>query len=712
MKPRAKHLVHLTLKWLKRSAIAGSICALIISIAFTICWRVFPLQTNKLDDWPASPRVTDRHGQTMLQLVSSDDQWRVPVTINEISPWLKKATIAVEDQRFHHHHGVDLIAIARAAKQNLTHGRVISGASTLSMQVCRMANPKSRTLASKVVEAFRALQLEQRYTKEQILNLYLNIAPYGGNVRGVETASQVYFNKHARHLSLPEAALLAGLPQSPERFRPDRFPDAASKRRAHVLARMVDLKMISQVQADDASSTPIDIAPLRPQRLASTPHAKHAQHAAWLAMRQQHENVNSNHITTRANTSSSTLQTNSSNTIRTTINLHDQQSTFTLAQNHMQHLPAESNVAVVVIDIPTGEIRTMIGSANTNHPVHGQVNGAIAKRSPGSALKPFVFAAAFESKRLNEESMLYDGPIERAGWSPKNFDGTFAGRVTVTHALQKSLNVPAIVTAEAIGVQRCAGLMSAAGIGLPDNATARGGLAIVTGAIETNLLSLTNAYATLGRGGAFKPASLLPNRTTQPRRVMSPDTCSMLDDILSSWSRRPKGMEQLLLEDLPWFMWKTGTSAGRRDAWAVGHNGKIAIGVWVGRFEGSGDFQYVGSAAAEPLLAQLFALPRWRTNAPPRKRATWIVTNPLPKPIEEQPTLRITSPRTGSKLIAIQGQAIVYLKANQQKDVQWFLNDTLLDMKALPRLAMLPGTHTIRCVKADGQIATSRIEVR
>jgi penicillin-binding protein 1C len=678
-----KRLLSIAFRWLRRGLRAGAIVFIFVLVAFLVAWIAFPFPADRLDRWPSSPRVLDRHGEPMLQLVGVDDQWRMPVALDEVSPWLIEATLAVEDARFRSHVGVDPMAVLRAAAQNLGGGRVVSGASTLSMQVCRMMDDRPRTWRAKITEAFRALQLEHELSKDRILEVYLNIAPYGGNIRGVEAASRLYFHKRAKDLSLAEAALIAGLPQSPSRLRPDRHPDRAKARQAVVLGRMVECAIITEQQADGALNQKLTIAgeSLALRQPAGSP-------AGWLAVRRRAMGG------------------------RTTIDLTLQREVDRLSREHLSPLPAGTDAAVVVIDITTGDLLAMIGTAGGDEPGRSQVNAAIARRSPGSALKPFIYAAGFESRRLNEDSILFDGPIERGGWSPMNFDRTFAGEVTVAQALRRSLNVPAILVAEGVGLRRCVGVVEAAGVTLPDDAAARGGLAVATGAVEVTLLDLANAYATLGRGGVRQSVRLFADEPAASTRALSPRTCGMLDDILGSPRRRPRGMESLDGSDVPWFMWKTGTSSGRRDAWALGHNGKVAIGVWIGRNSGSGDAALVGGETAEPLLARLFDLPAWRvTNAPPATRS-WPVTQPLPRPIEQSEQLRINSPAKGSRFIAVGGSAVIRPACNRAGPMLWFLNGRLLDERERERLLLSPGGYELRCVEPDGLWAKTEFEVK
>lgn len=657
-------------KWLLRSAVAALALVLSSIAALEVMLRVIPFSESQLADQSCSRLVTDRTGQPLSQRVGDDDHWRYPVALRDVSPWIIQATIASEDKRFRSHGGVDWLAVVRAAGQNISAGRTESGASTLTMQVCRMMDDRPRTWRAKMVEAFRALQLERRLDKDRILETYLNMAPYGGNIRGVEAAARRYFGKSAADVSLTEAALLAGLPQAPTRLRPDRHPDAANIRRATVLQRMADLEMISAAQHKSAAAESINLATVR-----WTPTARHA---AQLALTRRPAGG------------------------RTTVDPALQAEIERLVLDHAGTLPPRTQIAVVIIDIASAEILSLVGSVDFDAPVDGQVNGAIARRSPGSALKPFVYAAAFEDRRLSPESILHDVPVNIAGWSPRNFDRSFTGEISAADALRQSLNIPAVLVAQEIGLARVVGLTESAGVNLSNDTQARAGLGVVVGAAEVTLLDLTNGYATLGRGGIRMMPRLFLNEPSESVRVLDANVCAALDDILSTPHRRPKGMEALAPADVPWFMWKTGTSALRRDAWAIGHNRGFAVGVWVGRFAGAGSPSLVGAEAAEPLLADIFNLKSLRTDHAPAPAEPWPVHRPIQPPPERQPAIGILTPDAGAIFIAVNDHAVVHLQANRARGITWFLNDRFMGRDELATIDAPTGAHVLRCVDLSG----------
>ena len=660
---------------LKTAALFG----VVLAIALGLAWHLCPFPVERLGQWSTSPAVLDAKGRPMLSIVAPDEQWRLPICLAEVSPWLMQATIAVEDERFYRHRGVDLLAIVRAVGQNAVAGRIVSGASTLDMQVCRMMDNRPRTCGAKLIEAFRAVQLNRLMSKEQILEMYLNVAPYGGNLRGVEAASLRYFNKRAKDLSLAEAALLAGLPQSPSRYRPDRNLDAALRRQRVVLHRMFQNGLIGEPRLADALACPVEVC--------VSPRLPRATHAGFLALKRRPAGG------------------------RTTIDLDIQGALERLASEHTGTLPDGTELAVVVIDVAESAIVAMLGSGDPEDPVDGQVNGALAKRSPGSALKPFLYATAFEMERLNGESIVYDVPIARGAWTPANFDRTHTEQISAAEALRRSLNVPAILVAEGIGLARCCGTLEAVGIHLPADAHKRGGLALAVGGIEVSLLDLTNAYATLARHGVRRRPRLFMDESSEAASVLKSQVCASINDILSSRQRPPSTLSEGSGDRVPWFMWKTGTSSGRRDAWAVGHNHRYAVGVWAGRFRGTGRLEYVGAQAAEPLLCRLFELPDLRLDTDPPRPEVIKVCKPLSLPRELAEDLRITTPGRDEMFIA-QGQtAVVHASANRDDGNRWFLNGKLIGAGKAQRLTLKPGAYELRCVNPQGSSSTVRFTV-
>jgi penicillin-binding protein 1C len=397
---------------------------------------------------------------------------------------------------------------------------------------------------------------------------------------------------------------------------------------------------------------------------------------------------------------------------KTYIDLDIQQQIEKISNKHLDTLPQQTELAVAVIDIERSCLTALIGSGDPSDPVDGQVNGAFARRSPGSALKPFIYAAAFEAQRLSPDSIVYDVPIQLAGWSPHNFDRTYSGPVTARYALRQSLNTPALWIANCLGMGRCCHTLESLGIRLPDDTTSRIGLSIAVGGSETSLFELTNAYAALGRSGVYRDCRLFPDDPSTPTTVFDSNICAAINDILSSKNTAPQGMDDIAPQDVGHFIWKTGTSSGRRDAWAIGHNGRYAIGVWVGRFRGTGRIEYVGAIAAEPLLAKLFSLPKIRNNTAPATPETIVVKNPLPRPYRKQEKLHILSPENGDVFVALNGSVAIKPQTNQTGNFKGLLNGNLVSNDKINSLNVTPGNYTLHCIKSTGQFSKVAFSVQ
>lgn len=577
--PRATRLGRLL-----RGAALVSVLALVLAAGLWMhLQRRHPFPLEALDLAVSGHVTLAADGREVLRHVAGDEQWRRPVPLAEMGRWLPLATIAVEDARFRRHRGVDPRAVLRAAWRNLRAGRVREGASTLTMQLVDLTLHPPRTLRGKVWEAWRAVQLELLLGKDEILERYLNLAPYGGNVTGASMGALAWFGRPPGELCLEEAALLAGLPQGPSRLRPDRHPERARLRRRAVLDAMLRGGAITREQHVRADGAPL---PTRMWPAGSVDGGSSTFHAASAALGRAPAGA------------------------RLALRPHLQDHAWRVVQRHRRHFPPDTDMAVLAVDVASGEIVVHVGSADPADPIDGQVDGTRAWRSPGSALKPFVYAAALELGLVHERSLLEDTPLDLAGWAPENFDPGFEGPVPLDEALRRSLNLPALRLARQVGLARCVGVMEAAGVRLPGDAAARSGLALVTGGTRVRLVDLVNAYATLARGGLHRPVHAAPNRdpAADPlTRVLSQETCATLERILGSDARAPLLRSGASHCEGVRFMWKTGTSSGHRDAWAVGHDRELAIGVWVGRFSGEGHPSFTGARAAEPILADLMA---------------------------------------------------------------------------------------------------------
>jgi penicillin-binding protein 1C len=537
----------------------------------------FPFPWEKLQRPPAVV-VTDRSGEPLRFFLPADQRWRLPVRLAELPPEVKRALVASEDQRFYSHPGVDPLAVARAVFSNLRRRHRVSGASTISMQVARMADPGRRTYGAKVREAFRALQIERRFSKDQILEMYLNLTPYGGNVEGIGAASWFYFGKGPDQLSLGEIALLTALPRSPVRYDPTTRPGPARAARDRVLGQLASRGVFSRKELDTARRQPLPKARRKPPFAA--PHFTEMVKA----------------------------QLPGEARIRTTLDRSVQAIAEAQVARRIRELRDQgiSNAAVVVIDNQTRGVRALVGSAGFRDTYfQGQVNGAVARRSPGSTLKPFLYAMAMDQGRLVPDSYILDVPTDYAGYVAENYDERYRGRVTVREALITSLNACAIRLLAEVGLADFHHLLLKGGLSSLDRPTARYGLPLVLGSGEVRLLDLVNLYATLAEGGRHRPVRVVEmegHKEPEAAVLFSPEAARAVTEILTD-VRRPDLPEAWeLTRDVPGVAWKTGTSYGHRDAWAIGFSARYTVGVWVGNFDGKPRKGISGSQHAGPLL--------------------------------------------------------------------------------------------------------------
>jgi len=539
-----------------------------------------PFPVEKLSP-PPSTLILDRNGEILRVFLSEDEMWRMDVGAEKISPSLKKAVLTYEDKYFRWHFGVNPIAILRSMIVNLKAGRIVQGASTISMQVARMMEPKQRTIPHKLIEIFRAMQLELRFSKNEILTCYFNMAPYGGNILGVGAACHLYFNKSPEKISLGEAALLAAIPNSPNALRPDINPEAAAIARNKVLKRLFDSGRISSSELDEALSEPL------PNHRFDLPFQIPHLAAKLVEL----------HPRTKQFT--------------TTIDAHIQH----LAENTLSTFLTPwrsrdiSNGAILIIENKSRDVLAMVGSYDFwDEGNNGQVNGALSPRSPGSALKPFVYALGMEVGLITPKSLLYDVPVEYRNYRPVNYDETFNGVVSAEEALIRSLNVPAVNLSAQLGENGIHAFLNQAGITTLPRPSDYYGLSLILGGCEVTLLELTNLYAGLANGGMFAPYRLLKNEAPfESKPLLSEGVCFILSEMLSQLRRPDLPASWEFSVDLPKIAWKTGTSYGHRDAWSIGYTPTYTVGVWVGNFNGRGAPELVGAEVAAPILFSLFS---------------------------------------------------------------------------------------------------------
>ncbi|MGF9695004.1 penicillin-binding protein 1C [Rhizobium sp. 0TCS1.26] len=523
----------------------------------------------------ASREVLDADGQLLRAFATPDGLWRLKTEAGDVDPGFVRMLIAYEDRRFFEHGGIDAYALGRAAWQLITHGRIVSGASTLSMQVARLIEPRDgRSLMAKLRQMARAVQIERRLSKAEILDLYLTHAPYGGNLEGVRSASLAYFGKEPRRLSVAEAALLVALPQSPEARRPDRFPEAAKASRQRVLGRDAVAALVGEGEAERAMLVAI---PGQRRQLPAL-----AAHLAEAALRK--DPAGRSH--------------------RTTLKRSVQERLEAVASAATQRLPPKVSLAMLMADSSTGEIIAEVGSADYfDAGRSGWIDMTRTVRSPGSTLKPFIYGLAFEEGMVAQETIIEDRPSDFSGYRPHNFDMSYQGDVSIRQALQLSLNVPAVRLLDAVGPSRLMMRFRRADVRpiLPPGEAP--GLAIGLGGVGMTLKDLVQLYAGLANQGW--PVRLGDGIRDLPRRdadlpLLSSTAVWTVTDILSD-VLPPGGSPRLGLA------YKTGTSYGYRDAWSVGYDGRYVLGVWIGRPDNAAVPGITGYGTAAPVLFEAFS---------------------------------------------------------------------------------------------------------
>ncbi|WP_430459494.1 penicillin-binding protein 1C [Thalassolituus sp. LLYu03] len=519
--------------------------------------------------------VVDRHGRPLRAFADADGVWRYPLALNDVAPVYLDALLSYEDRWFYWHPGVNPLALLRASWQNWRCHCVVSGGSTITMQVARRFYPHARTLSGKLQQVLRALQLEWHLSKDQILNLYLNYVPMGGTVEGVGAGARLYLDKPAQQLSLAEAALLAVLPQTPSRLRPDRYPRAAEAARNKVLARMKAFGRISDADYRAALLEPVVAYALEAPRLAPL-----------LARRLRTENPEP--------------------LIRTTLDADLQAGLEALLLQDIRQFPAAHSAAVLVVDNRSHEVLAYLGSADfTDNSRFGHVDMVQAQRSPGSTVKPFIYGLAIDDGLIHSASLLRDVPRRFSDYQPDNFSGGFSGPVSATEALRQSLNVPAVQVLEALTPARLNAALINAGVPYRLPAGSAPNLAMALGGGGLSLAGLVQLYSGLANGGLVTPLKLRPDDAMPARWLMSPEAAWVTLKMLQT--PRPDRVDSRFTVQAPQpIAWKTGTSYGFRDAWAVGVTPQYTIGVWLGRPDGTPAPGHYGAVSALPLMFRLF----------------------------------------------------------------------------------------------------------
>ncbi|TAH46011.1 MAG: penicillin-binding protein 1C [Gammaproteobacteria bacterium] len=542
--------------------------------------RLFPLPLP--DANRGSTVVLARDGSPLRAFADAQGIWSYPVSVDEVSPLYLQALIGYEDRWFWNHPGINPFASLRALMQMIANGRVVSGGSTLTMQVARILEPHPRSIGGKLRQSLRALQLEAHLGKREILELYLAHAPFGGTLQGVEAASWAYLGHSARQLSHAEAALLVVLPQAPSRLRPDRNASDARAARDKVLERMATLGVWTRDQVHDAGIEPVVARSLRPPLSA-----------ALLARR-----LHQRHPQDRR--------------IQTTIDMQLQRSVEERVQGYMARLPERTSAAVLIVDNADLSVRAYLGSAEFADEARlGHVDMVQAWRSPGSTLKPFLYGLALDDGLIHSESLLVDAPQSFGDYRPGNFDQAFNGPVGAAEALRLSLNVPAVDLLDRVGAARFSARLANTGLQLRLARGVEPNLSIILGGTGVRMEDLAGAYAALSRNGVGGVVRFTEQDALVERRLLSPGAAWIIREILEANPRPGYRPDTFDTGSHPKVAWKTGTSYGFRDAWAMGTTRGHTVGVWIGRPDGTPLPGQYGAVTALPLLFQLVdSLPR------------------------------------------------------------------------------------------------------
>ena len=638
----------------------------------------------------SSPVALDRNGVWLRALPVEGGRWRIRADLDRTDPAFVRNLLAVEDARFHQHLGVDPVALARAVLSDLTQGRVVSGGSTISMQTARLLEPRKRTVLAKVFQALRAVQLEARLSKRQILSLYLTLAPYGGNVEGVRGGARAWFGHEPESLTLGEQALLIALPQSPEARRPDRRPKAAWAARHAVLEKLVRAGAIDRAAAAEADAEAL-------------PRARQPFPAlAWLAAGRLAREAAPDQAT-----------------VKTTLDASLQTRVETLARAAAAAQGRETSVAVLVVEVSTRAVRAAVGSAGRDRP-GGWEDMTRALRSPGSALKPFVYAFAFDEGLAAPDTRLSDAPRRFGDYQPEDFDRTFHGEVTAREALTNSLNVPAVEMLDKVGPDAFQARLEQAGVKLvrPRAGEKAAGLALALGGAGIRLTDLAALYASLADAGRMKPlawtAQAAARTTAAPGvRLVRAETAQQVIDILRETPPPAGRTPGALTAHGPRIAYKTGTSYGFRDALAAGAGGGWVVVVWTGRADGGARGGLTGRDAAAPLLFDVFDVLDAPAETPPpiAPRQAPDALRTL-NPTDLGPALIF--PPDGASVEAQGARGLVL--AARGEGLSWYVDGRPLAADPLQNAPVWrpsgPGFYEISVVDAQGRTARAHVRVR
>lgn len=639
-----------------------------------------------------SPVVLDHNGEWLMAFTTRDGAWRLEARLNEIDPEFQRRLIAIEDERFWFHPGFDPIALARASVSYVRAGRVTQGGSTITMQLARLLEPRPRTIQSKLIEIIRAIQIEARLSKREILSAYLTMAPYGGNLQGVRAASRAYFQRDPQWLDDAEMAQLIALPQAPEARRPDRHPQAARAARDRVLDLFASAHLINRRRAEEGKESAIP---------ARAPFPYSAPHAAFALVR-EHPGEGVVHSSLDA-----TLQRGLEGLVR----------------RRAVELEREAQIAILAVQIDGRAVRARIGGAGRER-AGGYIDMTRAVRSPGSALKPFLYAIAFDENIVAPETLVRDAPRRFGGYLPENFDRRFHGDVTLEDALRHSLNLPAVATLERIGAGRFQSALTRAGanVRMPHRADSEPGLALALGGVGLTMEDLVQLYAALGDRGEARPLVTGDVATFAfSRRFVRPQTAERVLEILATSPHLAGRVPAQVAQGAPQVAFKTGTSYGFRDAWAMGVSNGYAIGVWVGRPDGAPRPGATGRSEALPILFEAFDM----IGTPDQPEHEPEHHDPVAPALarfegNERENLSILFPPSGAEVLVLDygaGSRGLSLSARGGRaPLTWYAEGSRVGGEGTSGRAIwrpsAPGFYNVTVVDADGQSAHVRVRIR
>jgi penicillin-binding protein 1C len=612
--------------------------------------RLFPPDLSRIAT--SGTEILDRQGRVVALFPAPGGVWRFTASAEDVAPVLLDTLVHTEDRLFWRHPGINPLSLLRAAVQDLRAGRIVSGGSTLTMQAARLLEPRPRTLRSKLIEIARAFQLERRYSKREILGIWLTLAPYGGNLEGVRAGATAWFGTSARNLDEAQSALLVAIPRRPEAYRPDRHPDAARAIRDRVLAA-------------DGGEVP----------RARFPLPRHARQAV-------------SGLTGPAR-------------VTTTLDLPLQSALERLATEQSRRLPGRASLAILVLDARTRQIRAIVsGPGEMDEDRAGALDLTRAVRSPGSAMKPFIYAMAFEAGIAGPQTSVEDLPRHFGAYAPEDFDRGFAGNVTAGEALRRSLNLPAVALLESVGPAQFAARLRLANVSLRLPRGASPSLPLALGGAGITLRDLTGLYAALATDGSAGGPRIVPEMTARGGPFLQTRAAEAIAAVLT---------QPFPDSSLPGIAWKTGTSWGSRDSWALGFDRTHVVGVWLGRPDGTPLPGATGRSAALPLLARVFeVLPPAPRDSSPVARSVGVAAAAASN------SLRLLFPPPNA---VVSGDGPVTLRAmGGQRPLTFLVNGAPLGTDPARRevswVPPAPGFYRLTVLDAEGGAARASLRVR